>query len=756
MLLPEDTIGTAIIYARVVDQDNNGIPNMRVNFNCQYGTIGSLTLTDSTGLATAQYYIRPIWDFPKDENGNILDVITDNIRAVIPNTAFVKYTSITVEKTAGDRGNLTLTSDVDFIYADNGRTVANLQVVLKDANNQAMVNREIILTSTHGTVNSSVVTDSMGVAHAIFTDIGLPSTDEHGNIVPSLITAIYNPLSLSASIEITIKERNPIATISLQAAEDQLMPNSNDSTALLVICFSADGGFAPEGDYEVFFECNKGHVERGFYFSDFSTGTAHIQAHIDNGDTIIYSNTVEIEIIPGPLARLELSYDPEYRRITATLYDRLGNRMGSGWLVTFSTTLGSLDRVSASTNENGEASVGFRPGVYVGVTVITATVGGITAQIEVEIPGNGSRSIELRADPTQIPVGGQSTLTVYAWNSDHDPYIENGVVYLQILYEPPRLEGGCYFENGEQLVSLEFENGEASVILHAGQAFGGRLIKLYAVFDDNPQDTLSLLSRVSIVAGVPAYIDVDFNEDGINGEGGTWICEVSARVFDRYMNPVSDSIPVVFSCDSVAQIGAGFTGNESSGGVTTPGVAYGSLTYNSEDTFDTLTITAEVNSPSGIKRGELRAQLPLQEGSLTLEVTPAIWDIEEDTVAVFTCQVELRDGHGVLINNAPVMFNASRGLFYWYNHRQGRTGYVMYDYLARPPEPVIKYTGWNLPDHPEHREERGQATVYLMGEEEDFFLDHVTPQVNVQIGAVVDGYDDVIADPVIVVVSRNR
>ncbi|MCF7810035.1 Ig-like domain-containing protein [bacterium] len=756
LLLPKDTVGHATVYARVVDTNHNGIPNLRIDFSSNYVALTNIhKYTDSTGRASAEYYILPIIDFPDST-----DEIVDTIRATIHGTDISKYVIITIGRTADDEGSLSLTSDVDFIYADFGRTVAHLQAVLKDESNQVMANKEIIFTSTHGTVNSPVMTDSMGVARAIFTDTGLPSTDEHGNIVPALITASYPPLSLSASIEITIEERNPVVSISLQSQEDQLTAGSSDSLWIGATCFLANGGFAPAGT-EVYFICEGGYCKPNpaiiaghngtavaYFYPDSTSGRRHIQAYIDNGDTLVYSNTVEVEIIPGPPASVELSYDPQYRTISATLYDRFGNRMGSGYLVTFSATHGMLSRVSASTNENGEASVTFSPGVYVGVTVITAMVGEVTAQIEIDISGNGSRSIELRADPTQIPIGGQSTLTVTAWDSNHNPYIQNGVVNLQILYEPSRLEGGCYFDNGEQLVSLEFENGEASVILHAGMIVGGKFMRLYAIFDESPQDTISLLlSRVVVVADAPRYLSVDYDRRGTDAGGGNWQLDVSARVYDQYMNPVEDSIWVEFRVDTIATIESGYTRN---GSVHVP------LVYHSDNTFDTVTVTARIQiDDDEYISAERELVLPLQEGILTLSVDPQNWMIDEEREAIFTCLAELRDGHDILINNAPVAFNASRGIFYWFDYRQERNDYVIYDYLDVPPEPVIKYTGWNLPVHPEHREEAGQATVYLICDWIIYFPDWVTPEVNIQIGARVVGYDDVMADPVVVVVTRH-
>ncbi|MCF7811325.1 Ig-like domain-containing protein [bacterium] len=786
LLLPKDTVGTAMVYGRVIDQDNNGIPNMRVNFNCQFGTLANTTLTDSTGRASAEYYILPITDFPTDENGEIFNEISDNIRAVIPNTAFVKYTSVTVEKTASDEGTISLSSDVDFIYADFGLTTAKLQAVLKDANNQALAGREVIFTATHGTVNSPVVTDSMGVARATFTDNGIPSTNEHGDVIPSVITTVYNPMSLAASLEITIRERNPVSDIALHSQEDQLTAGSGDSTWVGAICFVSDGGFAPEGTI-VYFECDRGRFVEpsvpitghngtaiNYYIADPVVGKAHLTAHVDNGDTLVYSNMVEIELIAGPPTRIGVRSDPPelntteptvFSTITATVRDTANNHVSEGYLVTFTATLGALDRVSASTDENGQASVQLRPGVNSGVSVITATVntvaGEITGTTTVDIVAGEGNSIELGAYPNNIAVAGtgvnsSSTLTASLYDPNHNLVQTAHWIIFEILYEPAYIDGGCHFRNRAQRDSAQTSNGRASVTLNAGTVIGGKLLKAYAVFGEDREDTVSvILSRVSVTAGPPEYIAVDFNEEGTEGEGGVWICEVSARVFDVYMNPVSDSIPVVFSCDSVAQIGAGFTGNESDGGQVTPGVAYAQMSYNSENTFDTLTIVAEVNSPNGIKTGSRKAALPLQSGVMVLQVDPQNWMIDFDPEAVFTVWVELRDGHGVLINNAPVLFNSSRAHFWWYDYRPGRTRFVIYDYLSVPPEPVRKFTGWNLPDHPEHRERRGQATVYLRGEMADFFLDPVTPEVNVQIGALVEGYDDVIADPVIVVITRH-
>ncbi|MCF7810037.1 Ig-like domain-containing protein [bacterium] len=783
MTLADDSTGTAQIYARVLDENNNGVANLRVNFSCDYGSIGNVTLTDETGRAQAEYRILPMTDFPE-----MYQELTDHITAEIPNTDFSETCDITIVAKYSLPGALSLTTDIDWIYADNGRTTANLQLVLTDANNEAMADREINLTTTHGAVSSPVTTNELGIAHAVFSDVGLPSEDESGHSVPAVITAEYRPWATTASVEVTIKERIRIAAIALQSQEDQLTAGSGDSTWVGAICFMESGAFAPEGTI-VYFECDRGRFAQpsttvvgyngtvvNHFIADPVVGKAHIYAYVDNGDTLVYSNMVEIELIAGPPTRVSVRPDPYdlytteptvFSTITATLRDTANNHVSEGYLVTFAATLGTLDRVSASTDQNGQASVQLRPGVTSGRSVITATVntrqGDIYGTTTVDIRAGEGNSIELSANPVNIAVAGtgvnsSSTITASLFDPNHNLVQTAHWIIFRILNESPYDEGGSHFRNRAQIDSAQTSNGRASVILNAGTISGPKLLRAYAVFGEDREDTVStILSRVSVTSGPPEFINVGFDNEGVDIGGGAWQVEVSARVFDMYMNPVADNIPVVFTTDSVATVGEGVTGNLNRHGQSIKGMAFASLEYQSENTFDTTYIEAEVNSPSGIKRGERRITLPLQRGILTLDVSPGNWMIDYEPDAVFTCQAELRDGHGTAINNAPVIFTATRGQFYWYDHRPGHGGgdYIAYDYLADPPEPAIKYTGWNLPEHVEHREEPGQATVYLMGEMYDFFLDPVTPEVNIQMNARVVGNDDVMADPVVITVTRH-
>ena len=86
-----DSVGVAMVFARVIDNQNNGLIDIEVNFSCEYGTITDSIMTDSTGLALAEYRIQPLSDFPPD-----VTELVDTITVSIPNTQFIEEFEIEI------------------------------------------------------------------------------------------------------------------------------------------------------------------------------------------------------------------------------------------------------------------------------------------------------------------------------------------------------------------------------------------------------------------------------------------------------------------------------------------------------------------------------------------------------------------------------------------------------------------------------------------------------------------------------------
>ena len=136
--------------------------------------------------------------------------------------------------------------------------------------------------------------------------------------------------------------------------------------------------------------------------------------------------------------------------------------------------------------------------------------------------------------------------------------------------------------------------------------------------------------------------------------------------------------------------------------------------------------------------------LPLQQGNLTLNVSQGNWLFDENnSVADITCWAILTDSHGVRINNAPIAFTTSRAAFWWRDYSTDRL-------IGFEEIPAIKYSG--VVDR-QNNEPPGTATVYLIGEGEDFFFGNEL-ETQVEIQAEVDGYD-IQADPEFVIIRQR-
>ena len=453
--------------------------------------------------------------------------------------------------------------------------------------------------------------------------------------------------------------------------------------------------------------------------------------------------------------------------ITATLTDPLGNPSSSGILVTFSTTLGKIEP-SALTDDQGRAIVGLVPDGEYGIAEITATAetlrgsfkgGAEVCMVDPSLP----IFIGVTADPLFISVhgvGGSETslITATICNGIGEPVNEEQMVFFQVLVEPPP-PAGCIINGVGQLDSVETVEGIAIAGLNSGTVSGSKLIRIYTWQDEGRRDTVSAtLGAVVVTSGPPHVMNLDINHVGADIGGSVWGVEVSTIVHDIHRNPVADNIPIMLTVDpEVATISTGYTGNMSRNGIPTRGVAYSQLIYNSMHTFDTLTVTAQVNTLGGLIEAEREFVLPLQRGKLQLNVNPTSWmfDAPNHEECTICCWAVLKDGHGTLINNAPVLFNASKGYLAWYNYFQPPR-YRLFDALADPPECAIKYTGWRADNgHREHLEPPGTATVYLRGIQWDFFLDDWTEEVIVQIDASVEDYPDVLMESAWVAMTRH-
>ena len=198
---------------------------------------------------------------------------------------------------------------------------------------------------------------------------------------------------------------------------------------------------------------------------------------------------------------------------------------------------------------------------------------------------------------------------------------------------------------------------------------------------------------------------------------------MNATVRDRYSNPVARGYAVTFAVtpNSLAQVGldTASTYNIGPNNQRLPGVAFTRLSYQGQNSFDTVTVTAAAvtrdnnNQLITISAGYTFA-LPLQQGTLQLNVTPNTFlfsrppvstaDVNIATHMVFA---SLRDGYGLPIHGAPILFQVQRGrLFRTATEASNRA----YNPTYRPSDNSQNFTGLPLVFWPVNRRKTGNYT----------------------------------------------
>ncbi len=678
-------------------------------------------------------------------------------------------------------GIMLLNSDMDFIYADGGYSQATVRAVLKDSSNQALADQEIIFTANNnGTIMSPIVTDNFGIAFTTFSDVGVPSMNALGERTPCVVRAICERLNIETSITIDIRPVDNVDNIILAAGKATMGAGSGDSTWVRATCYlNEERTISATPGTLVNFEVSEGMgsfrspqvtvrnggVAENVYIAGNPIGQARLKAFVwedINGGRNINSNEVYINLIPGTPANITVSSSPTVLRIgevgeqsmvIATVTDSFGNPVRDGSvLVQFSTTLGTIDPPSNHT-DTGRSIAMLRPGIEAGMSIVTASVftphGEITAQTAVLFISGGGNSIELSADPLLVPIRSYCTLRAVVRDANGNLVeIPTAVGFEWITHYPPP-EGGNFNNNTPYYAdTTSTSNGVVTATFHTGNRTGPELFRAFLLDNEGQPTGVQATISLTVVGGPPAIISMGYEENARDVGGGSWEILISAQVMDEHRNRVLDGTAVNFRADPVGSIGHQ--------AVTDNGVAIIDLTYQSENTFEEITVTAYLLTEDDSIGTEFTFPLPLQRGELELHLDPdnAMVD-DHDEIHEFRVWGILRDGHGVTINNAPILFSSTRAEYYY-----DRGGINRPNFEQFAPDPVRRLTGPG--NDGETNNERfqdidpeGHAVVWLIGSQDDFYLDPFTLEVRVQLEAHVEGYDDVFSDPVFLFITRH-
>ena len=689
---------TASIKAALKTSDGRSVTGKVVHFSTTLGALESPITTNSSGLA-----ISTLTDVGPSDIG-VANVVA---RAEHPFFGSQRDTVMVRIRAIGEQGqpwpySIRVVSTLDTIFADNGQTIAVVQAVVKDANDQPLDSVLVQFTSTKGVLASPISTNNAGVASTDFYSLGVQNDIGDARIIAKYIHPVHGMIRDTAYVHISPSDQQQQPwpySIRVVSTLDTIFAD-NGQTVAVVQAAVKDADDQPLDSVLVQFTSSKGVLA-----SPISTNNAGVAAtdfyslgvQNDIGDARIIAkyihpahgmirDTIYVHISPNPEVRdpspAFIDMVPEddvmppigqdsirITRIFVTVTDTSGYPVNPGTLVEFTSTMGYITPF-VSTNTLGEAFANFSIGTSAGVARIYAQSNGIKDSCLVQIRSGVPTSIIIpQPNPNHIVVqggsGSESTqLTAELRDANGQLVDQPYNVNFQIMGTSP---AGVRL-NGQGLTASDSSNhGVASVTLNSGTRPGGVRIRASVVVNGT---TISASGNpVVIEAGPPYYIFPDYDPQNIADiGGGMYELELSARVQDFHTNPVEDSTHVYWRVEpnnSTDIIGTSFTNNENKAGDAYKGLAWTKAYYSSEIIFQNVQIIASTFDGDGnLIEGYLNYStdsitiMPFVPGNLAVGANPSFWDFGTmGNPAFVTVTAFLTDVYGSAIPRGHIMFS---------------------------------------------------------------------------------------------------
>jgi hypothetical protein len=290
-----------------------------------------------------------------------------------------------------------------------------------------------------------------------------------------------------------------------------------------------------------------------------------------NVDTVTAS--ISILFQAGPPATMEIyardssiiADNIDTTTVYALLKDRNGNSVSSGYLVNFSTDLGTVVPNTAYTSVEGIAKTLLRSATRSGLATVQAEYSStVLNQIQIAFQSTVPRHITVQITPGSLTADGSSTASVRAQALDENYFpVTDGVpltfaASIGDLYSASMaskvkpLFSSKSLKNDKSAKSSVFVShtygGWAEVTLRAGTIADTSLVSAtYFTITDSLISTDT--ARIAFLPGPPNRITVSFSRDTLWANGiDTTI--VFAQVFDVHNNPLGAGVLVTFSPSS--------------------------------------------------------------------------------------------------------------------------------------------------------------------------------------------------------------
>ncbi|MCK5833203.1 Ig-like domain-containing protein [bacterium] len=617
-----------------------------------FGTIDDIATT-SVGEATVALY--------SETQTGIASVICS---VAVDSTNFL-YDTVEVQFTPGDP----FTIVVEAYDSDTGSTVRD--ILIADGRDSCII-RVFVYDRYGNPVESGnrmdITISPDPTLGSIIPSFGYTILDESTNFRflagTNAGTAVITVTTTAGPVGTKILRLIPldVASIDLFADSMTLTADGISSSELRAIALD-DLGMAVSDSTPIFFKTDVGFVYPGVAYTNAGVAisslrssteidTATIVAYIGTeGDSGYVSDSVvihfvsgspqSIDIIPVPPA---ITADGEERsEIRTYVYDAVGNRVDGGYLVNYSTTLGSIDTLAVTgtvDDTTGVAITQLRSGITPGTALITATSGDATGIGRVDFTPDSldDATIIVSIDPNTLVADGLSSAIVSGMvrNSAGNPISDGTPVRLFTI---PDSLGDIGFVSPTIVYT---DSGRISATFTASTRAVNCNIVAYV--GDTSTTYIADTALCYLIPGEPDSIAVWANPDSIPADSfSTTICSVA--VFDRYRNAVRGGVTVTLT----TSLGEIFPTSDETN-------SDGIVIINLRSGFDAG--MARIVARSGTARGETNVRFG---GTLALTISLTIEDriIQADGYSETTCRATVLDTFGNPVSDGTSVYFAS-------------------------------------------------------------------------------------------------
>lgn len=288
-----------------------------------------------------------------------------------------------------------------------------------------------------------------------------------------------------------------------------------------------------------------------------------------------------------------------------------------------------------------------------------------------QMGGDSVGSLVLGTSRTKVQVRGtgdedQAVISARVFDLFGNPIQDGAPVTFRLLRGP----GGGESLGAGMADTASTRGGAATVTFRSGTRIG--VVEIEAA----SRGHVVRQTLLTVTSGPPERLTIMVRPDSSAMAGIRWRMEVQAQLADAYLNPVKDSVGVLFTLDprgasaeDVSIQGSAFTGNLRCADTTeldclpVPGSAFTTLAYGSGTIFDTLSVAAETSTGNRVVRGSLVFRAPLQRPVVRANYYGgAVFAPSFDPVDTLTIHGTLADGVGSPVPGASLCIATDGGV----------------------------------------------------------------------------------------------